>query len=583
MTDVLVVDDRLHAQALGVLERERPDDRAERLFRLHNRLVLGFFNVTLLYLSLSFLTWRFLDADSAFTRSLSIVIIRPLALVVLVLLVLSVLASLLNFGLLLRLLRLARLERRLRQPWRSKNRLRVRLARRPAAIIKRLVLGGLGLLLMAFGALGVVVESWAAPMLLNRQVDPAKRQLAIATTLCGASSILLIYLDAGRRRLDVVSDLRASLLRNEGVIPGPVWDRIAAADRAQAEASRLDSLKVESRRQEQRFTYNESRAFVDAKQALPDPVLLDVLNATAGILENPRVSPTASDRALCYEPIAGTDLELGYLVEPRARVITFFGLNRTGSERPALDEAVATDTPDYRIDKRQAAREACDQLSADERAAVDGVLAKVARDPDEQQYLASPRPNDHLVRRLESPSLELDYTVDRKTKTVVVWHIGRIAMRARQQLFVSYSHADREAFLRVMRFLSPLEDGGLVKIWSDDHSIEAGTRWELEIGRALDSAHAALLLVSPTFFTSEFIQTRELPRLLRRTTDGFRLYWMQVRKVVEPDALKEIAAYQALLVPPELSLEELERDARRCESELIEVSRKLAAGFGQRA
>jgi hypothetical protein len=87
-----------------------------------------------------------------------------------------------------------------------------------------------------------------------------------------------------------------------------------------------------------------------------------------------------------------------------------------------------------------------------------------------------------------------------------------------KRVFVSYSHADSGVVERLMVHLKPLEREGLLDPWTDTR-IEAGGRWKEEIASALDSAAAAILVVSADFLASEFIVTNELPPLLRSASE----------------------------------------------------------------
>jgi len=87
------------------------------------------------------------------------------------------------------------------------------------------------------------------------------------------------------------------------------------------------------------------------------------------------------------------------------------------------------------------------------------------------------------------------------------------------KVFVSYSHRDREAFEELWGFLAPLHREGLLEAWSDER-IETGFRWRTEIDAALESATAAVLLVTQRFVASDFIAKHELPRLLARAREG---------------------------------------------------------------
>jgi len=85
---------------------------------------------------------------------------------------------------------------------------------------------------------------------------------------------------------------------------------------------------------------------------------------------------------------------------------------------------------------------------------------------------------------------------------------------ARMRVFISYSHRDRGWLERLRVFLKPLTREDNLDIW-DDTRLAAGSEWEAELDGALESARVAILLISADFMASDFIQVRELPKLLR--------------------------------------------------------------------
>lgn len=135
------------------------------------------------------------------------------------------------------------------------------------------------------------------------------------------------------------------------------------------------------------------------------------------------------------------------------------------------------------------------------------------------------------------------------------------------RIFFSYSHKDEQFLERLKVMLAPVKEK--LNTW-DDHMIEPGSKWREEIQTALDSAKAAVLLVSPDFLASEFIQKNELPPLLEASkAKGCKILWIKVREcLVDATAIID---YQALYAGKALkSLSEDELD-----SALVQIAREL--------
>jgi len=114
----------------------------------------------------------------------------------------------------------------------------------------------------------------------------------------------------------------------------------------------------------------------------------------------------------------------------------------------------------------------------------------------------------------------------------------------RDQLFISYSHVDREWVVRLQTMIRPLVRSHGLRLW-DDSQIQPGDKWREEIETALAAAKVALLLVSSDFLASEFVTNSELPQLLAAAMEeGLRILWVPLRPSLV--RVTPIYAYQAL-------------------------------------
>ena len=138
-------------------------------------------------------------------------------------------------------------------------------------------------------------------------------------------------------------------------------------------------------------------------------------------------------------------------------------------------------------------------------------------------------------------------------------------------VFVSYSHADVRWLERLRLHLKPLERLGTISLW-DDTRIKPGTAWRQEIRRALERARVAVLLVSADFLASDFIETDELPSLLKAAEERGTVILPVIVKPCRFEQTEGLAHFQAVNKPSE-PLVAL-RQARR-EDLFVKLSKRI--------
>ncbi len=83
------------------------------------------------------------------------------------------------------------------------------------------------------------------------------------------------------------------------------------------------------------------------------------------------------------------------------------------------------------------------------------------------------------------------------------------------KVFLSYSAEDERWKNLLVTHLGVAEAEGRLELWNV-REIPPGSDRRIEIVRAMNEADVAVLLISASFLTSDFIRTEEVPRLLER-------------------------------------------------------------------
>lgn len=110
-------------------------------------------------------------------------------------------------------------------------------------------------------------------------------------------------------------------------------------------------------------------------------------------------------------------------------------------------------------------------------------------------------------------------------------------------VFISYSHKDERWLEKLQTMMSPLIRKNAVPVWWDG-KIKPSQKWRDEIDKALSSASVGVLLVSPNFLASDFINQKELPYLLDAADNkGVKLIWVLLQHCLYSET--PIGDYQA--------------------------------------
>lgn len=143
----------------------------------------------------------------------------------------------------------------------------------------------------------------------------------------------------------------------------------------------------------------------------------------------------------------------------------------------------------------------------------------------------------------------------------------------RNGVFISYSHRDKEWLEKLQIVLKPFTRNESIELW-DDTRIPVGASWETEIEKAISSSRVAVLLVSANFLASDFIASKELPKILSAQKRGLVIFWIPVSAAAFKQT--ELAKFQAASDPSK-PLDSLPNSEQQ--KVLVQIAERIAAGM----
>src|SRR5258706_9172046 len=176
---------------------------------------------------------------------------------------------------------------------------------------------------------------------------------------------------------------------------------------------------------------------------------------------------------------------------------------------------MATELADYSLKILPAALAQRMKLPPQVLATLDDIIFDLSTDPHRhpERVVAASRDGKSFVYMHPSPLIQITFEIDGAAKILYVINLAAPGFETKKTIFMSYSHKDEEWLQMLKKFLTVLEQQGIIEFW-DDSKIEAGGAWRGAIERSLGSGKAGILLLSPDFLTSELIARGGRPTLL---------------------------------------------------------------------
>jgi len=212
---------------------------------------------------------------------------------------------------------------------------------------------------------------------------------------------------------------------------------------------------------------------------------------------------------------------------------------------------------EFEICYTEEAKVARDKLSEEVLTALKAINKELSANPT--TYTRHTKSLDAFVYEYPKPEIQLTLMLDVDRKVVYVIRVDVPQLPPVPLLFISYSHKDEKWLGELMPYLRQLDKNNVIKTWNDQQ-IEAGAQWNNIIREALFSAEAAVLLVTQNFLDSAFINSEELPELVKAAkSHKAKLFWIPFGSCTFEDTVLE--AFHAV-ISPEPPLEGLEEPDR---------------------
>jgi hypothetical protein len=113
------------------------------------------------------------------------------------------------------------------------------------------------------------------------------------------------------------------------------------------------------------------------------------------------------------------------------------------------------------------------------------------------------------------------------------------------KIFISYSHDDKAFLDDLMVQLKPLERAGSISIWTDA-KILPGAEWSKTILDNLNDSDIVVMLLSPDFLASDYINNNEVKIGLEKRKNGAIVLPVLIRTCLWTVVLPQLASLQAI-------------------------------------